>query len=84
MLFSLTIGLLAAMATVYITIKSSSSGSVFSKVFDSLMPTMFVLGATVVLMNVFIAAMKIRHRRLREEFGIPIPESVNNQEQPDV
>lgn len=83
MLFSLTIGLLTAMATVYITMKSSSSGSVFSKVFDSLMPTMLVLGATVLLMNVFIAAMKMRHKRLREEFGVPVPESSNNQRQSD-
>ncbi|MDE3270845.1 hypothetical protein [Pseudoalteromonas sp. G4] len=83
MLFSLTIGLIAAMATVYTTIKSKSSGSIFSKAFDSLMPTIFVLGGTILLMNVFIAALKMRHKRLREEYGVPAAESSNNQRQSD-
>jgi hypothetical protein len=77
MLFSLTIGLMTAMATVYTTIKSSSSGSLISKAFDSLLPTMMVLGGMVFLMNVFLAAMKMRHKRLREEYGVPEQSSSN-------
>lgn len=77
MLFSISIGLFTAFATLLSTLKSSSTGTLFSKVFDSLMPTIVVFGVFVFLMNLVLLAMKIRHKRLRQEYGIPQPNESN-------
>ncbi|MGF1845346.1 hypothetical protein L4C39_19570 [Vibrio clamense] len=77
MMFSVTIGLFTAFATLLSTLKSSSTGTIFSKVFYSLMPTFLVFGGFVFLINVILLAMKLRHKRLRQEYGIPQADDSN-------
>ncbi len=74
MLFSISIGLFTAFATFLSTLKSNSSGTVISQVFDSLMPTFLIFGGFVFAMNIILVAMKMRHKRLRQEYGVPTQE----------
>ncbi len=69
-LFSITLGLISALATLFLSVRSSVTDSVIGRVFDSMFPMMLVLGAVVTIMNVMLAAMKMRHKRLRQEMGI--------------
>ncbi|EOG7705009.1 hypothetical protein ACLINR_004548 [Vibrio parahaemolyticus] len=70
MLFSISIGLLTAFATMLASLKSSASGSVLSKALDSLMFPLLTIGGFVFIMNVVLTAMKIRHKRLRQQYGV--------------
>jgi len=70
MLFSITLGLISAFATLFLTLRPSATDSIVGRVFDSLFPMALILGAVVLIMNVMLAAMKMRHRRLRQELGV--------------
>lgn len=77
MLFSLTLGLISALATLFLSVRPRITDSIVGRVFDSIFPMMLILGAVILIMNVMLAAMKMRHKRLRQEMGInqPIRES---------
>lgn len=70
MIFSLTLGMISALVTIFLTVRPSSPDSIFGKVFDSVFPMALILGVVVLIMNVMLAAMKMRHKRLRQEFGL--------------
>lgn len=74
MLFSLTLGLISALATLFLSVRPSMTDSIVGRVLDSIFPMMLILGAVVLIMNVMLAAMKMRHKRLRQEMGINQPE----------
>jgi uncharacterized membrane protein (DUF485 family) len=74
MVFSITLGMIAALSTTFILLRSSSPTNLFGKLFDSVFPMMLIFGVVVIFMNIFLMAMKARHKRLREEFGLPIPQ----------
>lgn len=73
MLFSMTLGSITALATLFTSIRSTLTTSPLGRVFESLFPMTMILAVVVVIMNIMIAAMKMRHRRLREEMGVKNP-----------
>lgn len=74
MLFSITLGMISAFVTLFLTLRPSSPDSIIGRVFDSVFPMALILSAVVLIMNVMLAAMKMRHKRLRQEFGLAVPE----------
>lgn len=78
MLFSITLGLISALATLFLSVRPSANDSVVGRVFDSILPMMLILGAVVFIMNVLLVAMKMRHKRLRQEMGIRLAEQKND------
>lgn len=79
MLFSMTLGMISAIATLYASIRSNlSSSTLGGKVFESLLPMMIILFVVVFLMNVMVTLMKMRHKRLRQEMGVPASEENSN------
>jgi hypothetical protein len=77
MLFSITLGMIATLFTAFTSL-TSKADTVVSKVFDSLMPTLMVIASAVLIMNVLLAAMKLRHKRLRQEYGLPVEQAKEN------
>ncbi|WP_444891063.1 hypothetical protein [Microbulbifer sp. DLAB2-AA] len=78
MLLSMTVGTIAAFATMFSLVKSTfDSSNVFGKVMDSIFPMLLVMAAVVLVMNVMQIALKLRHKRLRAEYGIPSEQSSN-------
>ena len=80
MLFSLILGFITMFATIYITIRPDSTNSIVGKVFDSTFPILMVFSVVMITMNGMIAAMKLRHKRLRQEAGIADSESPKQSE----
>ena len=70
MLFSMILGMITAMGSLYVAIRPRVTSSIGGAVFESLMPMALILFVVVVLMNVMVSIMKMRHKRLREEMGI--------------
>lgn len=78
MLFSITLGMISASITLFLMLRPSSPDSIFGRVFDSIFPMALILGAVVVIMNVMLAAMQMRHKYLRQEFGLVATEKKND------
>jgi hypothetical protein len=72
MVFSITLGMIAALSTMFILLRLGSPTSLFIKLFGSVFPMMLISGVVVMCMNIFLMAMKARHKRLRETFWPPI------------
>jgi hypothetical protein len=71
MVFSITLGMIAALSTMFILLRLGSPTSLFIKLFGPVFPMMLISGV-VMCMNIFLMAMKARHKRLREAFWPPI------------
>ncbi|MZR62968.1 hypothetical protein [Alcanivorax sp. DP30] len=73
MVFSITLGMIAAFSTMFVLLRSTAPSGLFSKLLDSVFPMMMIFGVVVLFMNIVQVLMKARHKRLREEFGVPLP-----------
>ena len=73
MVFSITLGMIAALSTMFVLLRSTAPSGLFSKLYDSVLPIMMIFGVVVLFMNIVQLLMKVRHKRLREEFGVPLP-----------
>lgn len=78
LLFSLTLGMISALATLFLNVRSSVTDSIVGRVFDSVFPMALILGVVTIIMNVMITAMKLRHKNLRNEMGV-IPSNKTDQ-----
>lgn len=77
-LLSMTLGTVAALATMLSFVKSSfDSSPLLEKVGDSVFPMMLVMVSVVMVMTAMQVALKLRHRRVRIENGINPDESSN-------
>jgi hypothetical protein len=77
-LLSLTLGTIAALATMMSLIRSTfESSSFLGKVTESIFPMILVMVSVMLVMTAMQVALKIRHKRIRAENGIPDEEIVN-------
>ena len=77
-LLSLTLGTIAALATMLTFIRSSfESSSIFGKVTESIFPMILIMTSVMLVMTAMQVALKLRHKRIRAENGIPDEESSN-------
>jgi hypothetical protein len=77
-LLSMTLGTIAAFATMFSFIKSSvESSSIFGRITESVFPMLLVMVSVMLVMTAMQVALKLRHKRIRAEHGIPEDESSN-------
>jgi hypothetical protein len=77
-LLSLTLGTIAALATMLSFLKSSfESSSLIGKVTGSVFPMILVMFSVVLVMTAMQVALKLRHRKIRVENGVPDRENSN-------
>jgi hypothetical protein len=77
-LLSLTLGTIAALATMMSLIRSTfESSSFLGKVTESIFPMILVMASVMLVMTAMQVALKIRHKRIRAENGIPDEEIVS-------
>ncbi|WP_323847032.1 hypothetical protein [Microbulbifer magnicolonia] len=78
-LLSMTLGTIVALGTMLSFIKGSfESSTLFGKVADSVFPMILVIFSVMLVMTAMQVALKLRHKRIRAENGIPIDESFSN------
>lgn len=71
-LLSLTLGTIAALATMMSLIRSTfESSSFLGKITESIFPMILVMVSVTLVMTAMQVALKIRHKRIRAENGIP-------------
>ena len=71
-LLSLTLGTIAALATMMSLIRSTfESSSFLGKITESIFPMILVMASVMLVMTAMQVALKIRHKRIRAENGIP-------------
>jgi hypothetical protein len=81
-LLSMTLGTIAALATMLSFLRSNlSSSPIFEKVGDTLFPMILVMFSVVMVMTAMQVALKLRHKRIRAEHGIGEKENANNASQ---
>lgn len=77
-LLSMTLGTIAALATMLSFVKSSfNSSPLLEKIGDTVFPMILVMVSVVMVMTAMQVALKLRHRKLRIENGIKPDESSN-------
>jgi len=77
-LLSLTLGTIAALATMLSFLKSSfEPSSLFGKVTESIFPMILVMFSVMLVMTAMQVALKLRHKRIRAENGISDVENSN-------
>jgi len=77
-LLSMTLGTIAALATMLSFLKSSfETSSIFGKITGSIFPMLLVMFSVILVMTAMQVALKLRHKRIRAEHGIPDEESSN-------
>ena len=76
-LLSLTLGTIAALATMLSFLRSSFESTLFGKVTETIFPMVLVMVSVMMVMTAMQVALKLRHKRIRAENGIPDEESSN-------
>ncbi|WP_036551550.1 hypothetical protein [Neptunomonas japonica] len=77
-LLSMTLGTIAAFATMFSFIKSSfEPSSLFGKVTETIFPMLLILVSVMLVMTAMQVALKLRHKRIRAEHGISGHDSSN-------
>lgn len=78
-LLSMTLGTIAALATMLSFLRSNlNSSPIFEKIGDTLFPMLLVMFSLVMVMTAMQAALKLRHKRIRAEYGsLPKDEDFN-------
>lgn len=70
-LLSLTLGTIAALATMLSFLKSSfESSSLLGKLMESVFPMILIMFSVMLVMTAMQVALKLRHKRIRAEKGI--------------
>lgn len=77
-LLSMTLGTIVALTTMLSFLKSSfDTSSIFGKITGSIFPMLLVMFSVILVMTAMQVALKLRHKKIRAEHGIPDDESSN-------